>query len=311
MRQGIWMGAALGLVLGVACGARTELFAGDDEAGGAGGIPADAGPDARPDAPLDAPPDVPEDALPDCDPDALFVYLVTSERDLYRFNPDTLEFSLRGTLACPSDGDPFSMGVNRKGRAYVLYNDSRLYKVRVDNAACEDTDFEPGQNGFDFFGMGYALDGSEEGERLYVAEISFQNPSEGLGRIDPSTLELEFINPFNPVLGNSIELTSADDGELYGYFISPAGDGGWVVRIDKESGDILDQTKLNAGGGGGASALAFAYWGGDFYVFTSADGTQTTVVTRYRPSDGTETVITTLNRTVVGAGVSTCKPDGT
>jgi len=33
-------------------------------------------------------------------------------------------------------------------------------------------------------------------------------------------------------------------------------------------------------------------------------------VTRYRPEDGTETVITTLPASIVGAGVSTCTPTG-
>jgi hypothetical protein len=55
---------------------------------------------------------------------------------------------------------------------------------------------------------------------------------------------------------------------------------------------------------GGGSALAFAYWGGDFYIFTSDGGS--TTVTRYDPGDGDVQVVATLSRTVVGAGVSTC-----
>ena len=64
----------------------------------------------------------------------------------------------------------------------------------------------------------------------------------------------------------------------------------------------MSSVQIDAGNGG---SLAFAYWSGDFYVF-NGQGDQTTTVTRYKPSDGSVSVIATLNRTVVGAGVSTC-----
>lgn len=67
----------------------------------------------------------------------------------------------------------------------------------------------------------------------------------------------------------------------------------------------LSSTPLPAGNS--SSSLAFAFWGGDFYVFTS-EGDGITDVARYRPSDGTVTGVTTLGATVVGAGVSTCAP---
>jgi hypothetical protein len=128
----------------------------------------------------------------------------------------------------------------------------------------------------------------------------------GLGRVDPLTLDLTYLGPFSENPGNAVELTSADDGELYGYFLAPQNSGGVLVRIDKDTAEILDAVPLAAGSGG--SALAFAYWGGDFYVFTGT-GDDTTI-TRYRPEDGTETVITTLPTSIVGAGVSTCTPSG-
>jgi hypothetical protein len=42
-------------------------------------------------------------------------------------------------------------------------------------------------------------------------------------------------------------------------------------------------------------------------VFTSPDGNGS-VVTRYRPSDGSVTEVTKLTNVIVGAGVSTCAP---
>ena len=51
---------------------------------------------------------------------------------------------------------------------------------------------------------------------------------------------------------------------------------------------------------------AFAFWGGDFYMFTAPGGGSD--VTRYRPTDNSVTVVATLPTRIVGAGVSTCAP---
>jgi DNA-binding beta-propeller fold protein YncE len=299
----------------VACGARTELpvlggpgegGAGGGPATGGGGAGATGGGGAGGELP-DAPPDVPEDVVPDCaDPSSTFVYLVTSEQDLYSFNPANNAFTLRGFVDCPNPNgaSPFSMGVDRKGTAYVLYNDGNLYRVSTKDASCEETEFEPGQLGFDLFGMGFALDEPNgRTDSLYVAEISFDQPSLGLGRIDTDSLELSYVGGFADPPGNVLELTSSSDGNLYGYFLAP--NGGTVVELDKNDATILSETFLSVGNQ--ASALAFAWWSGDFYIFTAPAGSPTTV-TRYRPTDQSVSVVATLPRTVVGAGVSTCAP---
>ena len=291
-----------------ACGARTGLLSPETEE--TDEPHRDAGPDARDasteDAREEEVPDVIEEGLPTCDPEALYVYLVTTETILYRFDPPTNGFTQVGFLACPSIDSPFSMGVNRKGRAFVVYGDGNLFLVDVNDASCQETSFQPDQFGFHTFGMGFAIDDDMMGESLYVAEISFDAPPLGLGTIDTNTLELDFISPFSETFGVAMELTSSDDGQLYGYMLDDSGTGGGhVLRIDKATAEILEDTFLPVGDG--ASALAFAYWGGDFYIFTAPQGTGTTV-TRYRPSDGTVTVVATLNERVVGAGVSTCSP---
>lgn len=283
------------------CGARSDLYVGaverpDEDAG------VDGAPDAPLDAPPDVPPDVPVDGLPPCDLDLLYIYLVTSETDLYRYRPDTGEFSLVGNLACSGNAAPFSMGVARSGSAYVLYGDGEVFRVSTGDASCESTDWIPGSGGFTTFGMGFAIDDDMQGETLHVAEINFQGPSAGLATIDTDSFDIDYIGPFSENPGDAIELTSSDDGRLYGYFLNSSGPGGFVVEIDKATAEILSSVPLPAGGQG--SALAFAYWAGDFYIFTS-DGGETTV-TRYKPSDGSVEVVTTLSRTVVGAGVSTC-----
>jgi hypothetical protein len=55
------------------------------------------------------------------------------------------------------------------------------------------------------------------------------------------------------------------------------------------------------------SGWAFAFWGGDFWVFTAPAGDSR--ITRFRPSDGSvTTVVDSLGAIIVGAGVSTCAP---
>ncbi|NUP06604.1 MAG: hypothetical protein HOW73_11165 [Polyangiaceae bacterium] len=243
---------------------------------------------------------------PECDPETTqYIYLVTDTTELYSYYPATGAFTLRGFLDCPSGASPFSMGVDREGTAYVVYNDGNLFRASTLDASCEATDFVPGQEGFITFGMGFALDepGGKE-DSLYVAEITFGEESRGLATIDTDTLELDYIGPFSDNFSDRMEMTSSSDGNLYGYFLNTVGTGGWVVEIDKETATIVDSTFIEAGAG--ASALAFAWWGGDFYVFTASNGL--TNVTRFDPDTGAVGLVTTLSGNVVGAGVSTCAP---
>jgi hypothetical protein len=238
-------------------------------------------------------------------PECMAVYAVTKERRLFAYHPLAKTFEERGQLDCPGAGftTPFSMAVGSDGIAQVVYNDGRLYRVSVDDAHCEATDFKPNQDpGFRVFGMGYAPDG--HGESLYVAQISFFAPSRGLGRIDTTTKQLSYIGPFSENPGVAIELTPTGKGPLYGYFINQPGPGGTLVEIDTKSGTILSSRQLNIGTG--SPSLAVAWWGGDFYIFTTIVGG--TAVNRYDPETGLQDIPATLPQTIVGAGVSTCAP---
>jgi hypothetical protein len=59
------------------------------------------------------------------------------------------------------------MSVDRFGTAYVLYNDGNLYRVKVADASCEGTDFEPGQLDSSP-SMGFARDPTKT-DQLFVA----------------------------------------------------------------------------------------------------------------------------------------------
>jgi hypothetical protein len=295
-----------------ACGARTGLPVPPEP--DAGTIaPHDAGHEELPDAPPDAPPDV---TIPnDCaDAGVTFVYLVSENNELYAFYPPDLSVMDRGTISCePGSATPYSMAVDRVGFAYVVFDDGNLFKVNLLDASCQPTTFAPNQHQFFDFGMGFSKDADGGVDTLYVTDIPYQNnvslPSKGLATIDVQSFVL---SPVGAYQGAStaiyaMELTGTGDGRLYGYALNNAGTGGRVIAIDKSDAHVLSETPLSAGDQ--SSALAFAFWGGDFYVFTAPSNMSATTITRYRPADGSEVQVGTINDVIVGAGVSTCAPE--
>ena len=299
------------LLFVVACGSRTALIV-DTIDGGA----KDAGPDVRDggkdvqDAARDADALPPIDAtkpdvLPpnDCpDADATLVYLVSANNDLMSFFPPSLSFKTIGKLSCPNTGGatPFSMGVDRKGYAYVVFTNGNLYKVSTLTANCTATSFQPGQMGFTTFGMGFA--GDNTGEQLYIAQSD--SPSLGLATIDTTmNYKLAFVGKFSPDIPRT-ELTGTGDGRLFGYWPNTDGNGGGsLALIDRTNAQVTGVNALKTGSA--SDAFAFAFWGGVFWIFT---GTSSTTVTKYDLGNQSEQVVTSTSALIVGAGVSTCAP---
>ena len=80
-----------------------------------------------------------------------------------------------------------------------------------------------------------------------------------------------------------------------------------MAGIDKSTAKILSQApQASIMYEPASSNFAFAFWGGDFYIFVGP-GTRTDVF-RYQPSNGTTVLATTVTQVIVGAGVSTCAP---
>jgi hypothetical protein len=280
-----------------ACGARSSLPVREAADGGTLG--------------QDAPPVPPSCA----DAGTTFIYVLTSQLDLFAFYPPNASFTLVGKINCPDmdpngQSQPFSMAVDRKGSALAVYFDGRLFEVSTKDASCKATPFLPGQQGFGTFGMGFAADGpGSDTETLYVAEghPGGGGPSLGLATIDTSTFELDFIAPFSGGdVGTGGELTgTGTDGRLFTYFMDPSGQGSHIAEVDKATAALHGDVTLPFGDL--QSAFAFAYWGGAFYTFT-APNNGGTLVHRYDPSDDSVTLLTINTDTVVGAGVSTCAP---
>jgi hypothetical protein len=291
---------AFGLVLAaVACGARTALIVPDHE-----DASVDASPDVRDasrDRVIDAPeedvefPDVP--IISDC-PDAgdTLIYLLGDQNELYSFYPPTLKFRAIGTIGCEMASTPNSMAVTRSGIAFTNFHDGNMFEVSTLNAACKATPYLPNQHGWTTYGMGYA-NGPDGGEILYVSGSS---PPAGLATVDTTTFKLGFIANFQPPEQDICELTGTGAGELFGY--CPQGNNSHLIQIDPATAKVLSSHPFSFSIG---NAYAFAFWGGDFWIF---HGSGQSTVTKYDPVTQMESTATTAPILVVGAGVSTCAP---
>ncbi len=109
-------------------------------------------------------------------------------------------------------------------------------------------------------------------------------------------------------------LAAAGCGARTGLFVPGAGDlvafyatttGSAIAQIDTSTAQSIGQTTLPGVYQNGS--YAFAVWGGDFYTFTGDPAG--TVVTRFRPTDGSIVQVAQIADVIVGAGVSTCAPE--
>ena len=300
-----------------ACGSRSALpgdleegTSSNDDSGGDARRPRDAGPDTNP-PPIDAKPpfDANRDDCPDAD--STLVYLMTQHNQLLSFFPTDASFRLIGTIACPTSdptSTPFSMAVDRRGTAYVEFNnDQGIFKVSTLTAACVATSFVPLQQGFTGFGMSFSTNAGGPAETLFIAGGSAGNTD--LGSINITNFVVTDIGPFNPIVEDG-ELAGTGDGRLFTFWptddvaLQQSGSSPTAIsEIDKTTGNLTGTDPLP--GVTIQGGWAFGFWGGDFYTFT---GSGTATVTRFRPTDKSIVQVATYPDEVVGAGVSTCAP---
>jgi hypothetical protein len=322
----------------VSCGGRTDLLipegadiagASADVASADGSPPIDAGDTHTGDTDALPPIDVaqPRDVVNECpNAAATLVYVITTAGNLMSFFPPTASFATIGRIACPAPTDykPFSMGVDRRGVAYVLFTHQpptgapsatepgQLFRVSTATASCRATGFVPGQQNFSpSFGMGFSADTQGTGETLYVASDESGGGAlppvarSRLAWIDTGTFALHVVGTL-PSNVDAAELTGTGAGDLFAFYRSGTNNS-IIGQVDKATAQVTGQSLL--AGLGQGSGWAFAFWGGDFYTFTVPPGTNgPSVVTRFRPSDRSIAQIARTSETVVGAGVSTCAP---
>jgi hypothetical protein len=240
----------------------------------------------------------------DCPDEVRNIYMIGDDGVLYTFDPSKLMVSALGAINCPPPANPgpvpakpLSMAVDRQGIAWVLFDDGNIYHVDVKTVVCTASGYVPNQMGFLTFGMGFVSDSpGSQSETLYVADYL----GYGLCTIDTKTLKLSIVGSYGAMPGAG-ELTGTGDAKLYGFFAT----GVDIDELDKSTSKILSSTmppNVSIG-----TSWAFAFWGGDFWLFTNPNGTSQ--ITQYKPANGTATVVkSNLPSNIVGAGVSTCAP---
>jgi hypothetical protein len=244
-----------------------------------------------------------------CSEAAKLIYVLSDTNELYSFKPDTKQFTLIGPLACPTSMSPNSMAVDRNAVAWVNYVDAdvfgesagALFKVNTADASCESMPTVAMPNGWFRVGMGFSTDGANtNAETLFVTNLGAA--SAGIGSVDGASVAP--IGTFTGAQGGlGAELTGTGDGRLFGFFTSTPVVVGEIDKVTSQVTNPVSLAQVET-----PTAWAFAFWGGDFYLYTATFGDSR--VNRYRPSDGSvdTNYMTNIGFRIVGAGVSTCAP---
>ena len=246
-----------------------------------------------------------------CSDAAKLVYTVDANNTLAKFDPATKTFMNIGTLSCPGEtgglfgGSPFSMGIDRDAVAWVLFSDGKLFRVDTTNAACTSTNWTTQQNEM-LFGMGFSANTAGSTDDTLFISGGPGDPATAttttLAKLSTATMTASVVGTVTGVP----ELTGNGNAELWGWF--PDANAPRVEQINKTNGAPVKTYNLPSLKGT-PMAWAFAFWGGDYWIFLERSTETMTTVYQVKGDTG---VITTMTgapgREIVGAGVSTCAP---
>jgi len=242
-----------------------------------------------------------------CSDAAKIVYVVDENNTLSQFDPSTKTFHDLGTLNCPAQvlATPFSMAIDRSAAAWVLYNSGELFHVDTSSASlpCTATNWQS-SNGLVNFGMGFSTDqAGGSTDTLFIAGGGMtMTSSSTLAKLDTTNFSASTVG----TVTGWPELTGNSNAELWGFF--PDATSPRVEKINKTSGAPVTTYPL-ASIAGDPMAWAFAFWGGDYWVFLQRSTDSATTVYQVDGTNGTIKGTTPTNtRVIVGAGVSTCAP---
>ncbi|MCX5748163.1 MAG: hypothetical protein NT062_37365, partial [Proteobacteria bacterium] len=160
------------------------------------------------------------------------------------------------------------------------------------------------QLGLKEFGMGVSTNATGgDTDTLFVAgSASAGASSVTLASVDVTTMTATG----KGTVQGSPELTGTGAAELWGFFPDAASPR--VAQLDKGNGAAL-KTFAAASLAGTPEAWAFAFYGGDFFIFLSKNLELSTTVYQMDGTTGAiKSMTPTGGRLIVGAGVSTCAP---
>jgi hypothetical protein len=247
----------------------------------------------------------------DCSDSAKLVYLLEDDNTLWSLKPNQTDITKStltkvGPLTCATSYVPNAMSVDRSGTAWIEYvadqetstSADALFKVDVTTNKCTSTSYSSGSFGT-HFGMGFVSDAPmSTAETLFVAK---GDTPYGLGTMNMSSLSITKVG--TPDGGP--ELTGTGQAELWGFF--PDATSPRVSQLDKSTAAEGKSFPV-AQAAGDEDGYAFAFWGGDFWVFLKKTSETYTTMYHVRGSDGSVDTWLMTGHYIVGAGVSTCAP---
>lgn len=206
-------------------------------------------------------------------PHGAAIYVMSSQSEIYSYNPVNNEFTFLAVVNCPAGSRPFSMAVDENGVAWILFVETRdLNAVDLnDPTVCFDPGFVPSLTDFQYFGMTFSAEEGAACTSLYAHSYSGVGPfSEGpdlglLGVFDEQSRRITTITAIDYDGG---ELAGTGDGRLFAF---SGADPAKLVEYDKSDGTVIDTLALT--GFSKTNASAFALFAGDVYFFTEAQPT--------------------------------------
>src|SRR5215471_6666580 len=210
----------------------------------------------------------------DCSDSAKLVYLLDSNNSLWKFQPNQKDITqstltLLGPLQCATTLQPNAMAVDRTGVAWIEYvptdetntTEDQIFKVNVTTLSCTSTSYVTGSFGTRY-GMGFVADAPmSTSETLFVAK---GDAPYALGKLDTTSLTIATIG--TPSGGP--ELTGTGDAHLWAFFPDPTTPR--VSELDKQTAAEGKSYPIPQAMGT-EDGYAFAFWGGDFWVFLKKD----------------------------------------
>lgn len=257
------------------------------------------------------------------------IYVVDEMNRFLSFDPRLLPndpFKMIGTLNCPTTRGsiqipqgavtPFSMSVDRDGKAWVEYTSGEIFNVSLQDASCTASGYVPEAGGMALFGMGYVSDApGSEMEKLYIVGGGRSaEPNGKLAYVDTHAMQYTPQQTGTITAGSdySPELTGTGEGKLYGFYPRISGSASYIQEIDKASGAPVGAAWNMEPLGDQIRAWAFAQWGNKFYVFVTTQNSQGTLNSTVRTVDKMtgqyQIILQNLPYSIPGAGVSTCAP---
>jgi hypothetical protein len=100
---------------------------------------------------------LPDDEMCPCVADNDDIYVLSDAGTIWSFDPPTAQFTFITDIVCGGMTDTFSMGVSRKGRAWVEYFNGDLYTVDLKDpgSACKDPGVQERRPAVPDFGMAF------------------------------------------------------------------------------------------------------------------------------------------------------------